>query len=115
MKQATVKTLGAAALGATLAATGAGTAEAATDSFSETAKTLPAETLPGEMPSSAAATQVGKDMLGMAAESLPLAPATDLLSALTSGGSFSQSQELGGTENSGLLGGLPVGSTLPVG
>ncbi|MGP3966975.1 ATP-binding protein [Streptomyces sp. 6N223] len=109
MKQATVKTLGAAALGAAIAATGAGSASAVgLDGVQDTAgnlvRTLPveetADDLPGE---SGEIVKTGTEVLTGENAELPLA--SDALSHTTQGESSTSSS----TDPNQLLGGLPVG------
>jgi hypothetical protein len=112
MKQATVKTLGAAALGAAIAAAGAGSASAVgLEGVHETAgdlvHTLPveeaADDLSGE---SGEIVRTGTKVLSGSNSTLPLA--SDPLSHTTQGGSLT-------TDPGQLLGGLPLGSLTSAG
>jgi hypothetical protein len=115
MKQATVKTLGAAALGAAFAAAGAGTASAVgLDSVQATAgdlvRTLPVEDTADKLPGdSGEVVTTGAKVLAGDDATLPLASDTLSHTAQTSGGNSAVPGD-----PSSLLGGLPVGG-LPVG
>jgi hypothetical protein len=109
MKQATVKTLGAAAMGAAIAVTGAGSASAVgLDGVQETAgdlvRTLPvddtADKLPGE---SGEIVKTGAKVLTGESASLPLT--ADTLSHTTEDASTSTTTT---GDESQLLGGLPL-------
>ncbi|MEO3754197.1 ATP-binding protein [Streptomyces sp. B6B3] len=116
MKQATVKSLGAAALGAAIAVTAAGTASAAiTDGVHETAgelvSTLPLEEAANELPGeSGEVVDAGRRVLTGEAK-LPL---TDDTLAGTQSATAGQIPSTSGdlsTTTGDLLGGLPVGSS----
>jgi hypothetical protein len=109
MKQATVKTLGAAALGAAIAATGAGSASAVgLDGVQETAgdlvHTLPVDETADDLPGDGGEiVRTGTKVLTGKNSTLPLA--SDALSHTTQGGSVT-------ADPGQLLGGLPLGGSL---